>query len=241
MTGIPLLCLPFAGAGASYYSPWRDRDERVQVRPLQLPGRENRLEEEPCTEVRAAVDDLVRNLPPAVTGGTAVAVFGHSLGAVLAFELVRRLETATGVVVRHLFVSGSPGPWSVRENGASGLTDEAFLRRVREFAGYEHPALADEELRDLILPAMRADVQMHESYRAAPDARVAAPVTVLRGAEDALVAEDEAAQWRAATLGDFRLMNLPGGHMYLTDQVDAILGLAAETLAEAAPVPGGAR
>jgi surfactin synthase thioesterase subunit len=159
-----------------------------------------------------------------------VAIFGHSLGAVLAFELARRLEKSAELSVRHLFVSGSPGPWSRREDRASGMSDTAFLARVREFAGYDHPALVDEELRELILPTLRADVEMHETYRAVDGARVSAPVTALLGVDDSLVSTEEAGDWARATTSAFHLSHLPGGHMYLTEQPAAVLQLIADTL-----------
>lgn len=165
-----LVCLPFAGAGASFFTPWQDRaPEGPHVLPVRLPGREQRFVEEPHTDaVRAAAEahtQVTRQLPE----GARVAVFGHSLGAVLGFELAHRLEAEPGVRLDALVVSGAPGPWSGRADRASGLPDAEFLARVRTFAGYAHPALEHPEMRELLLPLLRADVRMHETYRPASD------------------------------------------------------------------------
>lgn len=233
MSDIRLVCVPFAGAGASFYSPWRSRRDDVTVCALQLPGRENRIDDPPCTDLSTAVDHLVQGLFSTVGGGELV-LFGHSLGAALAFEFARRLEAGGTFAVRHLVVSGSAGPFHVRQNRATGKTDEEFLLHVRDLAGYEHPALADPELRELVLPTLRADVQMHEEYRAAPDATVRAPITALRGADDHLVSAAQNREWAEVTEGDFRAVELPGGHMYLVDAVDDVLALVAESVASTA-------
>lgn len=172
-----LVCLPFAGAGASFFTPWQDRaPEGPHVLPVRLPGREERFVEEPHTDaVRAAAEahtQVTRQLPE----GARVAVFGHSLGAVLGFELAHRLEAEPGVRLDALVVSGAPGPWSGRADRASGLPDAEFLARVRTFAGYAHPALEHPEMRELLLPLLRADVRTHETYRPASDGPLAAYV-----------------------------------------------------------------
>ncbi|GGN53869.1 thioesterase [Streptomyces albiflavescens] len=226
-----LICLPFAGAGASFFRPWQERaPQGLRVLPVQLPGREERFVEEPYTDaVRAAAEAYTaatRQLPD----GARVAVFGHSLGAVLAYELAHRLAEDPGVRLDALVVSGSPGPWSGRADRASGLPDEEFLARVRTFAGYAHPALANPEMRDLLLPLLRADVRMHETYRPASDRPLSAPVLSLRGRDDELVSAAETAEWSGATTGRLTTADLDGGHMYLTENPGALLRLISAEL-----------
>ncbi|QRP47067.1 thioesterase II family protein [Amycolatopsis sp. FDAARGOS 1241] len=217
-----LLCLPFAGAGASFFQPWRaEAGDELVVVPLQLPGRERRIDDEPYTDVFAAVEGLLAELP---AEHDEVALFGHSLGAVLAYELAHRL-VARGTVVRRLFASGSPEPGSPRRQRATGLPDDEFLRRVAEFAGYRHDALADEEMRELILPTLRADVEMHENYRPHADEALPVPITALRGRDDELVTADEVAGWVKVAGRDFEYAELPGGHMHLVDSRTELLGL----------------
>ncbi len=230
-TSTPLLCLPFAGAGAGFFHPWRDIDlPGVRVLPVQLPGRERRIAEPIPRHVQEAADGLLPEVLAAVAGAKEVALFGHSLGAVLAYELTRRIHADGRVRVARLFVSGSPGPWSPREQRATGLDDEAFLDRVEQFAGYRHDAFDDPEMRDLLLPTLRADVEMHEDYRPAEHEPVAVPITSIRGRDDTLVSAAEAAQWDKATGLGFTSVELPGGHMYLADDPRPLLDMVAQTL-----------
>ncbi|MER5811441.1 alpha/beta fold hydrolase [Streptomyces sp. NPDC002033] len=218
-----LLCVPFAGAGPSFFHPWRELAAgRWRVASVELPGRERRIMEEPYRDVyeaaKGSVDDIVADLGE----GARTILFGHSLGAVLAYELVHLL-TARGVHVERLVVSGSPGPWTQRERRAAGLPDEEFLARVEEFAGFRHEALDHPEMRELILPVLQADCEMHESYVPSTDVPVSVPVCSLRGSVDGLVTAEEARQWRAATTAGFTYAEFPGDHMYLVDAGSAVL------------------
>jgi surfactin synthase thioesterase subunit len=130
-----------------------------------------------------------------------------------------------------LFVSGSPGPWTQRETRASGLTDEGFLEQVREFAGYRHPALEHPELRGLLLPALRADVEMHENYLAPSDKPLSVPVVSIRGSHDELVSREQAAEWSAASTAEVTQVEIPGDHMYLVASPARLVKLMDETLA----------
>ncbi|MET7286982.1 alpha/beta fold hydrolase [Streptomyces sp. NPDC005573] len=215
---IPVLCFPFAGAGASAFRRCQEYgSDTVLITPVQLPGREERFGEEPYTDVVRAVDDLLPTVLDQVAGSPAVALFGHSLGAVLAYEMAHRISALARPEVVKLFVSGSPGPWTQRETRATGLSDDEFLSQVRSFAGYSHPALEHPDLREMLLPPLRADVEMHENYRAPSDKPLAIPVVSVRGATDELVSPEQAAEWQASTTAGFRQVELPGGHMYLVD------------------------
>lgn len=226
---ITLVCLPFAGAGASFFRPWsRHAVEGIEILAPQLPGRERRIAEEPHRDVHAAVAGLVADLRARLAGTAKVALFGHSLGAVLAYELAHRLVAESELEPVWLFVSGSPEPRVPREGRATGLPDEEFLPRVAEFAGYQHEALDDPEMRELILPALRADVEMHENYTPSVTTPLAVPVTSIRGGSDELVSAAEAAGWAAVTNKDFELVELSGGHMYLTESAGPLLRLVGD-------------
>ncbi|MFC1400709.1 MULTISPECIES: thioesterase II family protein [Streptacidiphilus] len=216
-----LICLPFAGAGAGFFRKWRSlAPEGLTLLPVQLPGREERYFETPYTDVDQAMDEaLPRVLDQLAALGEAaerVALFGHSLGAELAFELTRRLA-ARGTTVSRLLVSGSPGPRDRQVERVSHLDDEAFLEGLRRVAGYRHPAMDHPELLQVMMPFLRADNAMHEDYRSAHAELLDVPVTSLRGRDDALVSAAEAAEWSVETTAGFRSVELDGGHMYLTE------------------------
>ncbi|MEV6019612.1 alpha/beta fold hydrolase [Streptomyces sp. NPDC051997] len=218
-----LLCVPFAGAGPSFFHPWQDLAAgRWRVTSVELPGRERRILDEPYRNVVEAAKNEIDTVVAGLGGASRVVLFGHSLGAVLAYELVHLL-TARGVPVQRLVVSGSPGPWTQRERRAAGLEGDEFLARVEEFAGFRHEALDHPEMRELILPTLQADCEMHEAYVPSTDEPVSVPITSLRGEADGLVTAAEGRQWQDATTAAFRYTEFPGDHMYLVDQGRAVL------------------
>lgn len=221
---ITLVCLPFAGAGASAFGHWQAlAGDDLEVRPMQLPGRERRINDDPYRDVATAVAGLL----PEITGGR-VALFGHSLGAVLAFELAVKLQDTAEVVA--LFASGSPRPGDERPDRATGLPDDEFLAQVAGFAGYTHEALDDQEMREMILPALRADVEMHENYRPSTTSALTAPIIAVRGEDDDLVTYEQAESWSKVAGGEFEHVELPGGHMYLAEHAPALVRLITSTL-----------
>ncbi|WNF29277.1 alpha/beta fold hydrolase [Streptomyces sp. C11-1] len=225
-----LICLPFAGAGPSVFTPWQAAaPEGLRVLPLSLPGREKRFPEPAYTSAAPAVDDVFAQVTAELgEAGGPVVLFGHSMGAVLAYELAHRIERSPAAPrLDALVVSGSPGPWTPRTDRAGDLPDEEFAVRVREFAGYDHPALEVPEMRELLLPTLRADVRLHESYAPSGDRPLGVPVISVRGREDTLVGAAQAAEWGRATTGKLTVAELDGGHMYLTERPGALLELVA--------------
>lgn len=227
MSKTVLVCLPFGGSGVSFFQPWREfAGDRMDVLPLCLPGRERLVDVEPYRDVHEAVDGLLADLLHELSGRSRVILFGHSVGAVLSYELAHRLRAVPDVEVLRLVVSGSPEPATQRELRATGLVDDdEFLERVRLISGYQHEALAHPDIREILLPAMRADVEMHENYLPSTMEPLAVPITALRGADDALVPRDQAAAWAGVTTEAFELVELPGAHMYVIDSGQAVVDL----------------
>jgi surfactin synthase thioesterase subunit len=234
VTSTVLVCLGFAGAGASFFRPWHDlAPPGLRIVAPQLPGREWLVDEEPPSDVGAAVEALLPDVLAATTGQR-VALFGQCFGAVVAFELARRLTTVDGVDLVHLFPSGSLSPWASGPDWAVGADDDELVRRLRDDIGYSHDALAVPELRELILPALRADMTSHGGYLAQEAEPLTVPVTALRGRCDPVVSAAEAAGWARATTGRFALVEFDGAHMYLVDRADELLRVIASA-ASASP------
>lgn len=220
-----LLCLPFAGAGASFFNEWQPLTDRLDVVPVQLPGREKRFCDPCYTDVFEATAGLVPEVSGLIYPERDVIIFGHSLGAVLAYEMAHALVQTGNCRVTGLVVSGSPDPWSPRTEYATGLNDEDFIARVSEFAGYTHSALDDPMMRELLLPTLRADVEMHEKYKARTDVPLNVPILMVRGNDDELISGEQLTGWVRATTVDARAESLPGGHMYLTERPKELLEL----------------
>lgn len=226
---LSLVCLPFAGSGAGFFREWKKLEvPGVRVCPIQLPGREERYSDSPFKDVAEAVAELTPQIVAEVGVRNPVALFGHSLGAVLAYEIARELGRIAHPGLRHLYVSGSPGPRSGRTERATGLPDEEFVAEVQRFAGYRHAAFDNPDLLEVLLPALRADVAMHENYRPTAGPPLTVPITALRGSRDELVSRAEAEQWADATEARFDYRELPGVHMYLTEDPERVLRIVAE-------------
>jgi surfactin synthase thioesterase subunit len=218
MGAAPLVCFPFAGAGASFFRPWSARlAGQFDVIAVQLPGREKRFGDAPHTSVSAAIAEVLPELGRSLGSRGDVVVFGHSLGAVLAYELARRASREAGFQVARLVVSGSPAPARQRGRRATGLSDDQFVEQVSDLAGYRHPVLEDPEMRELLLPVLRADVEMHEGYVPSQLDVLAASITCVRGRDDALVSLADSARWQEVTRQPLDLVEVAGGHMYLAD------------------------
>ncbi|CAL9617166.1 thioesterase II family protein [Streptomyces sp. NPDC057838] len=230
--GVPLLCLPFAGGGANFFRPWNRMGLRgVVATPLQLPGRERLLDEEPYRDVHAAADGL---LPAALdaAGEGPVALFGHCfLGAVLAYELTRRLSESGRVEVAHLFVSAARPPSAGPVSEVSALTDDEFFEHVEKTTGRRYDAFDVPEIRELLVPTLRADYAMDEGYRPSGTGPLDVPMTGVYATDDTFVSRDEVAQWQTVTTARFTLAELPGEHMYPADDPEPLLALISETIA----------
>lgn len=177
------------------------------------------------------IDDAVESIWDDVlntTAGRRVALLGQCFGAVVAYELALRLAV-TGVELVHFFASGAASPLTARERWATGLDDEHLISRVREDAGYVHEALDIPELRDLIMPALRADMEGHESYVPQPTRHLAIPITATRGRDDKVVGEAAARNWAQVTTAGFDYVEFEGGHMYLLDHTQALMRLIANS------------
>ncbi|MFF5706512.1 thioesterase II family protein [Streptomyces sp. NPDC012794] len=224
-----LVVLPHAGGSASFYFPLsRDLAAHAEVLTVQYPGRQERLGEPIPDTVAGLADGVERALLP--WRDRPLVLFGHSMGAVLAYELARRLEAA-GDTPRGLIVSGRRSPLIVREEDLHTRDDDTLLARVRSLSGTDPALLADPEFRALVLPALRSDYKAVETWRYEPGPPLRTPVSVLCGESDPRASVAEAMGWRALTGAGFGFRSFPGGHFYLAEQHEAVVRAVAEDLA----------
>ncbi|MCP3138285.1 thioesterase II family protein [Pyxidicoccus xibeiensis] len=235
---VRLFCFPHSGGSVGEYVRWADTLRDVEVWGVQLPGRGSRAEEPPFTRLHALVDTLV----DAVDFGTSFAFFGHSLGALVAFETARRLRGLGRALPRWLFLSAAPAPQQpARGIPASHLDEDGLLTALEPTYGELAVELReDPELRELILPGLRADLLLVESYRHEAREPLDCAMSVIGGTQDDLTRED-LEPWRAHTTGPFELRLLSGGHFYLREQKDTLLHLLGERLRQGHPPPSPAR
>ncbi|MFC8075825.1 thioesterase II family protein [Streptomyces sp. NPDC057307] len=220
--GARLLCLPHAGGSASFYLPLsRALGPEVDVLAVQYPGRQDRRHE-PCVDsITGLADALVEEVLP--WADRPLAIFGHSMGAMIAFELALRLERR-GTRPLVLFASGRRAPSRRREDTAPVhlLDEKGLIAELRRLSGTDARVFEDEELLRMALPAIRGDYRAAETYRYVPGPRLATPVHAHVGTEDPRVTLDEARAWADHTDGGFALHTHPGGHFYPTEQLPRV-------------------
>ncbi|MEV1047018.1 alpha/beta fold hydrolase [Streptomyces sp. NPDC049916] len=228
-----LVCFPHAGGSASYYHGLSAAlDPDVEMLVIQYPGRENRLFEKPVDAVGALADAVADALAARLGEDRRPVLFGHSMGAVVAFETGRRLERTGVAAPRHLVVSACSAPSD--RPGSVRLVDEQpdadVLARIMGLGGTAHGVGEDAELLTLVLPAIRADLAALESYRAADGAAVHCPVTVLVADQDPEVRPERAGLWgRHAASGEPEVHVFEGDHFYLRERPGRFLDLLQET------------
>jgi medium-chain acyl-[acyl-carrier-protein] hydrolase len=215
-----LVCLPYAGGAAHMYQGWQEALPEVEVCAVELPGRWNRVREEPYTSLDSLVGDLLavsRALPPLAT-----AYFGYSFGALIAFELARRMDrqsTEPGLLLAARRPPRHPGNPDVLK-----VSDAQLVSYVASAYGpIPGPLLADPEMRRIVLRATRADLLCAESYRYQAAEPLHCPLRVFGGNEDRSAPLGELAGWAAETTGSFRLDALSGGHFFIRDRRDELL------------------
>jgi surfactin synthase thioesterase subunit len=226
---VRLVCLPYAGGSASFFHAMSaGLAPSVAAIAVQYPGRQDRRGEPLIDNIPDLAEGVLAALEAHADGP--LAVFGHSMGATLAFEVARLMEERWGRSPLALFLSGRRAPSRFREERIHTLDDAGIVRHLATMEGTDPRVLGDEEILRMILPVVRNDYRAIETYRGRTEDRVSCPITVLTGDRDGRVTPDEAAGWAKHTTGDFSLTTFPGGHFYLTEQTTAVLEVLRSTL-----------
>lgn len=211
-----LFCFPHAGAGPSTYRPWSAAlaPAGISVCPIQLPGREARFGEAPVDRWEPIVEAITRSITPHLD--RPFALFGHSLGALLAFEVARSLRRRRAPLPAHLYVSGRIAP-HLRDPRPllHVLPDAELIAELTELGGMPALVLDNPELLALHLPVVRADLAVNETYRYRAETPLSTTLTALGGDADPKVQATELAAWAEHTTARFTQRTAPGGHFYL--------------------------
>lgn len=209
-----LFCFTHAGGSATAYREWPALlPGSVEMHATQLPGRADRFGEPSPGDLDTLADLVTEAMHPLLD--RRFALFGHSMGATLAYEVTRRLESR-GILPARLFVSGSPAPHDPRERLAiSGLDDDRLVSELSRLGGTEVGILSHRSMREIVLPYVRADFRLIEAYRHRPGPPLDTPISVLVSDADPVVTPAQAKSWEARTTSDFSLTVFPGDHFYL--------------------------
>ena len=211
---LQLVCFSYAGGSASAYRTWADDlPADVDMCAVQLPGRDNRLAERPFTRLRDLVEALADALEPNLRAP--FTFFGHSMGALVAFELMREFRRRGGPQPLQLFVSACRAPQLPDPDPPIHLLPEpALLEELRRLDGTPGEVFENPELRSLVLPTLRADFSVCETYVHEPDEPLAISISAFGGAADNEVSQEQLEGWRTQTSASFGLRIFAGNHFY---------------------------
>lgn len=212
---VRLFCFPYAGGGSTIYRGWqRSLPADIEVCAVNLPGRGGRIKEAPFTDLHELVSAIAEAIVPHLD--LPAAFFGHSMGAMISFELARKLRETRGVRPEHLFVSGRRAPQLPDDEPITyNLPEPQLLEELRRLNGTPAEVLEHPELMQLMLPLLRADFSVVETYDFRPGAPLGCPLTVFGGLQDAEVSRRHLEAWGEQTTAAFSVRMLPGDHFFL--------------------------
>jgi medium-chain acyl-[acyl-carrier-protein] hydrolase len=225
-----LFCFPYAGGGSITYRAWVDSlPDSIELGLILLPGRETRLSEPAFKQVAPLVQVLARVLQPHLV--KEFAFFGHSMGAIITFELARQLRRLQGLSPTHLFVSGRGAPQVPDSSMPTyNLPEPELLIELKRLRGTPCEVLENPELMRLILPALRADFELVQTYSYSSELPLDCPITAFGGQEDEEIASQDLEAWREQTKKAFSLHILPGDHFFINSQRLLLLKKLSEEL-----------
>ncbi len=211
-----LFCFPFAGGGATAYRQWSDQlPETIEVMPVELPGRASRFQEKPFRRLDPLLDGLVEGLTPELD--RPFAFFGHSMGALIGFELARRLRKGGLPSPQWLFVSARRAPQlpPTDDDIYYDLPEAEFIAKLRELNGTPEEVLAHPELMQMMLPLLRADFELNETLSYREEAALDCPISAFGGLADVEVPREDLESWGVHSNSGFKLRMLEGDHFFL--------------------------
>jgi medium-chain acyl-[acyl-carrier-protein] hydrolase len=227
-----MFCFPFAGAGASAYFPWQNlAHPSIELIAVQPPGRESRVRETPLSSLDAIASGATQAIRVYANGP--YCLFGHSMGALAAFEVARKLRAEGYPPPVHLFVSARRAPHCPSElDPVHHLGDAELIEELRRrWGGIPDQVLREPELINMLLPGLRADLTAVEKYTHRQGERLDCPISVFGGEHDKTVAFEDLLAWHAHTRGTFRLRMIAGDHFFIRSHRQQIVDAVGEDLA----------
>jgi medium-chain acyl-[acyl-carrier-protein] hydrolase len=229
-SNIRLFCFPYAGGGTHIFRDWHNKLPHViKVCPIQLTGREERISEPFYVSMPELIETMSKELEPYLH--SPFAIFGHSMGAKIGFEFARAVRRKYELEPIHLFVSGASAPQMPNLTvPIYHLPYTKFIDALNNINGTPHAVLQNAELMEILMPRLRADFELIETYKYVAECTLTCPITALGGLQDSRVSKEQLEGWREQTVGDFHLRMMSGDHFYIASSQFTLLQLIAKQL-----------
>ncbi|GGG33682.1 thioesterase [Lysinibacillus alkalisoli] len=226
-----LICIPFAGGSSVVFSKWhRLLSEDIEILNIELAGRGRRFQEKCYDNVEEAVDDIYQIVLPVLTGEEPYAIFGHSMGSLLAFELCHRIQEYNHRLPVAVFFSAKSAPHLPPKEQVHLFEKERFIEKVFSLGGTPEQLLNNRDLLDLYLPSIRADYKLVETYKFQKRSNLLnIPFYVFYGDEDDIKI-DEMQGWKIHTSQTCRWYEFKGGHFFIQPQENRVVTLIDDIL-----------
>lgn len=225
-----LFCFPFSGGSSSVYFSWfKNLDKNIELYPVELAGRNKRFSEPLIDSIEITIEDILLKNSQAVQ--SPYALFGHSLGCLIIYELLRVLLDRQFPAPQHVFLSGGAPPHFKEPTFIHTLSDQDFLKEIFKMGGLSQQFLDNKEIQKIFLPILRSDFKMFETYKVSKEQLIfPCPLTILAGNRDCTLSLDIAKEWAKYTEHSCEFIVYEGDHFFIKEHYNAITHLINKTL-----------
>lgn len=226
-----LICLPYAGGSKAVYYNWKGKfNNNIKLEPIELKGRGSRYSEGYYTDLEDAVNDIYLNIKDKIINEE-YAIFGHSMGSLLAFELYYKILESGGRIPKHIFFSGYMAPHCENKDEIiHDLPDDEFISKVLDFGGTPTEVSENKDILELAIPILRNDFKIVELYKYKHKSKpIQCDITILNGREDTMTPE-ELNGWKLHSTKNVNICTFEGNHFFIDDNLDEIIKLIESAL-----------
>lgn len=234
MRKIKLFCLPYAGGSSSIYSRWNKcLSDFIEIYPIEFAGRGKRYSDSLYENFGQAVNDIYKLIEKDIAMSPAYSIFGHSLGGLIAYELIHKIIQEGKPQPEHIFFSGAKAPnFERNKNKIHELPDNEFMQKIIELGGTPREVIENKELQEIVLPILKADFRINETYKyTEKEQKIGCDITVLYGKHEN-VKNDEITEWRNYTSGKCGIYMLEGNHFFINTHTDDVIAIINKVLSK---------
>lgn len=217
-----LICIPYAGTGASCFGRWQKIiGDKAEILPIQLPGRENRMDEQAKTDFSVVVDEISTAVLPFIENCD-FSIFGHSLGGILTYEVAKHLISEHGLYPRWCFISASNIYQEHEKKYLSQLDDESFIEEIKKIGGVDDSVLSIPNMKKYFLNVVKNDFKLLDDHHLKGEKQLPVPIRTYFGTMDKLISPEQVATWKEYTSEHYSTKQYEGNHFFLTEYAGEI-------------------